>query len=63
MFKIIYPNHQVLSSSGCTKNVSQMPVVLLPLHVDRSPLKPVPSSARAIALRYILFKHQWAPTL
>jgi len=43
--------NQVLSSSGCTKNVSQMPVVLLPLHVDRSPLKPVPSSARAIALR------------
>lgn len=46
-----YLANQVLASSGCVKNVSQMPVVLVPVHIDRSPLKQLPSAARAIALR------------
>jgi GMP synthase (glutamine-hydrolysing) len=43
--------NKVLSSSSASGNISQMPVVLLPVHMDRSPLKPVPSVARAIVLR------------
>ncbi len=30
-----------------------MPVVLVPVHLDRSPLKTVPSCARAIAVRLV----------
>jgi len=46
-----YVANQVLSSSGCDKKVSQMPVVLLPLHLGRSPLKASPSCSRSIVLR------------
>ena len=43
--------NQVLATSSASGNISQMPVVLLPVHLDRSPLKPVPSVARAIVIR------------
>jgi len=43
--------NQVLAASSASIKISQMPVVLLPVHLDRSPLKPVPSVSRAIVLR------------
>lgn len=42
---------QVLANAGLTKTISQMPVVLVPVHLDRSPLRNIPSCARAIAVR------------
>lgn len=46
-----YLCNQVLLSAGLTNSISQMPVVLVPVHLDRSPLKTVPSCARSIAIR------------
>jgi len=43
--------HQVLSNAGHLGSVSQMPVVLLPLHFDRSPLERVPSCCRSVVIR------------
>jgi len=43
--------HQVLSQAGKTSSVSQMPVVLIPVHFDRSQLERVPSCARSVVLR------------
>jgi len=43
--------HQVLSSAGKMGAVSQMPVVLLPIHFDRSQLERVPSCCRSIVIR------------
>jgi len=43
--------HQVLSNAGHLGSVSQMPVVILPLHFDRSPLERVPSCCRSVVIR------------
>jgi len=43
--------HQVLSSAGKMDAVSQMPVVLLPIHFDRSQLERVPSCCRSVVIR------------
>jgi len=43
--------HQVLSTSGCTSSVTQMPVVLVPIHFDRSQLERVPSCCRSVVIR------------
>jgi len=43
--------HQVLSNAGKTNCVSQMPVVLLPIHFDRSQLERVPSCCRSVVIR------------
>ena len=48
-----YLANQVLLSAGLTNCISQMPVVLVPVHMDRSPLKTVPSCARCIAIRLV----------
>jgi len=42
---------QVLQSFNCSKNISQMPVVLIPLHFDRDPANRIPSCQRSIVLR------------
>lgn len=42
---------QHLQSSGCIKLMSQMPVVLLPLHFDRDPANRTPSCLRSVVLR------------
>jgi len=42
---------QVLLNSGKKNSLAQMPVVLVPVHIDRSPLRSEPSLARAIAIR------------
>lgn len=36
------------------RNISQMPVVLIPLHFDRDPANRIPSCARSIVLRPFL---------
>lgn len=45
---------QTISESGCTRKISQMPVVLVPLHFDRDPANRIPSCARSIVLRPFL---------
>lgn len=42
---------QKLVASGCTKYISQMPVILIPVHFDRDPVNRIPSCARSIVLR------------
>lgn len=44
----------VLSEYACVRNISQMPVVLIPIHFDRDPANRVPSSARSVVLRPFL---------
>jgi len=43
--------HQVLASSGCAGSISQMPVVLLPLHFDRDATCHQPSCQRSVVIR------------
>ena len=42
---------QVLAGAGKTSAVSQMPVVLIPVHFDRSQLERVPSCCRSVVIR------------
>jgi GMP synthase (glutamine-hydrolysing) len=42
---------QVLASSGCVNSVSQMPLVLIPVHFDRDQMLRIPSCQRSIVLR------------
>ncbi|XP_013404318.1 GMP synthase [glutamine-hydrolyzing] [Lingula anatina] len=46
-----YLAHKVLHESGYTPKLSQMPVVLVPLHFDRDPMGTVPSCQRSVAIR------------
>jgi len=43
--------HQVLANAGKNSSVSQMPVVLIPVHFDRSQLERVPSCCRSVVIR------------
>ncbi|XP_021918589.1 GMP synthase [glutamine-hydrolyzing] isoform X1 [Zootermopsis nevadensis] len=43
--------NQVLASSGCVNSLSQMPVVLIPVHFDRDQVSRIPSCQRSIVLR------------
>jgi len=43
--------HQVLANAGKNGSVSQMPVVLIPVHFDRSQLERVPSCCRSVVIR------------
>uniref|UniRef100_A0A8C4NJW8 GMP synthase [glutamine-hydrolyzing] n=3 Tax=Eptatretus burgeri TaxID=7764 RepID=A0A8C4NJW8_EPTBU len=43
--------HQVLRDSGFSGKISQMPVVLTPLHFDRDPLLKLPSCQRSVVIR------------
>jgi len=43
--------HQVLANAGKNSSVSQMPVVLIPIHFDRSQLERVPSCCRSVVIR------------
>lgn len=42
---------KVLRDSGHMKSLSQMPVVLIPIHFDRDPLSHVPSCQRSVVIR------------
>ncbi|KAK3599124.1 hypothetical protein CHS0354_016386 [Potamilus streckersoni] len=41
----------VLHESSCTSKVSQMPVIIVPLHFDRDPISHQPSCQRSIVIR------------
>ena len=43
--------NKVLNAAGCTRSVSQMPAVLLPLHFDRSVIEKTASLQRSVAIR------------
>jgi len=43
--------NQVLASAGKNNSISQMPVVLIPIHFDRSQLERVPSCCRSVVIR------------
>ncbi|KPJ02334.1 GMP synthase [glutamine-hydrolyzing] [Papilio xuthus] len=45
---------QVLTSSGCAGRIAQMPVVLLPVHLDRDAALRAPSCQRSLVLRPFL---------
>lgn len=51
---LVSNSFKVLSEHGCVRNISQMPVVLIPIHFDRDPANRVPSSARSVVLRPFL---------
>ena len=42
---------QVIAQSGCMDQLSQMPVVLIPVHFDRDPLCRAPSCQRSVVIR------------
>lgn len=42
---------QILAQSGFMRSISQMPVVLIPVHFDRDPVNRIPSCGRSIVLR------------
>lgn len=41
----------VLHESGCMSKLSQMPVIIVPLHFDRDPISHQPSCQRSIVIR------------
>ncbi|XP_074655456.1 GMP synthase [glutamine-hydrolyzing]-like [Tubulanus polymorphus] len=43
--------NKVLHDSGFSSNISQMPVVLVPIHFDRDPILRLPSCQRSVVLR------------
>ncbi|XP_069474530.1 GMP synthase [glutamine-hydrolyzing] [Ambystoma mexicanum] len=43
--------HNILRESGCVGKVSQMPVILTPLHFDRDSLQKQPSCQRSVVIR------------
>ena len=42
---------EVLHSTNTTSNLSQMPVIIIPVHFDRDPVKNSPSCQRSIVIR------------
>ncbi|UYV82071.1 GMPS [Cordylochernes scorpioides] len=46
-----YVAHQVLESTGCTKLLAQMPVVLIPIHFDRDVVSRQPSCQHSVVIR------------
>ncbi|CAJ0939580.1 unnamed protein product [Ranitomeya imitator] len=43
--------HNILRESGYASKISQMPVILTPLHFDRDPLQKQPSCQRSVVIR------------
>ncbi|XP_039613320.1 GMP synthase [glutamine-hydrolyzing] [Polypterus senegalus] len=46
-----YVSHTILRESGYSSKISQMPVILTPLHFDRDPLQKQPSCRRSVVIR------------
>ncbi|EEB14877.1 GMP synthase, putative [Pediculus humanus corporis] len=49
--QVDYIANQVLATSGCMSAISQMPVVLIPIHFDRDTALRIPSCQRSVVLR------------
>ncbi|XP_038671244.1 GMP synthase [glutamine-hydrolyzing] [Scyliorhinus canicula] len=43
--------HNILRESDCSGKISQMPIILTPLHFDRDPLQKQPSCQRSVVIR------------
>lgn len=43
--------HSVLQAHGCVNKISQMPIVLIPIHFDRDPIDHIPSCQRSVVIR------------
>lgn len=43
--------NEVMKSTGTTRQIAQMPIVLIPIHFDRDPANKVPSVQRSVVLR------------
>ncbi|MED6279498.1 hypothetical protein CHARACLAT_001436, partial [Characodon lateralis] len=43
--------HSILRESGYSNKISQMPIILTPLHFDRDPLQKQPSCRRSVVVR------------
>ena len=43
--------NEVMKSAGTTRQIAQMPVVLIPIHFDRDPAFKIPSVQRSVVLR------------
>lgn len=52
MFNMIW--FQALIAYGCYSRISQMPVVLIPVHFDRDPALKIPSCSRSVVIRPFL---------
>lgn len=48
---VFFYNFQIIQQAGLNRKISQMPVVLIPLHFDRDPANRTPSCCRSIVLR------------
>ncbi|CAF90658.1 unnamed protein product [Tetraodon nigroviridis] len=46
-----YEAHSILRESGFSGKISQMPIILTPLHFDRDPLQKQPSCRRSVVIR------------
>lgn len=49
--QVDYVAHQVLQASDCYQNISQMPIVLIPVHFDREVANRMPSCQRSVVIR------------
>lgn len=49
--QVDHVTNQVLSSSGYVSSLSQMPIVLIPVHFDRDQVSRIPSCQRSVVLR------------
>ena len=47
--------HNILRESGYAGKISQMPVILTPLHFDRDPLQKQPSCQRSMVITFDLY--------
>jgi len=47
---MLYP-FQIIMQAGLYRKISQMPVVLIPVHFDRDPINRTPSCRRSVVLR------------
>ena len=50
-FQVDYRANQVLNMSGETTKISQMPIVLIPIHFDRSNIERTTSFQRSVVIR------------
>ncbi|KAK6630444.1 hypothetical protein RUM43_014789 [Polyplax serrata] len=49
--QVDYIANQVLATSGCMRAISQMPVIIIPIHFDRDTALRIPSCQRSVVLR------------
>ena len=51
VYFIVYPFCYLNFSPGIADKISQMPIVLIPVHFDRDPIDHIPSCQRSVVIR------------